>query len=328
MKIPIINNIIDKIRYRGTQTGLNQTSNSFKMAAYLLAPFLIGFIVAKTILPPQMEDMATLIIFVSWIVGIILFYSNAKQKAASYLPFPQSHWFFPDGQQISYDLMIPENGYEELLEYSDGSKLYRVFFRSRLAYQETDRPYPDVFDHALWKLPTNWNDTFKRNGAGEFFFESLFITHPACENIQVAVIEWDERGSYRLPICTIIGCSYYADRAIKNIGKDLTAEDHKKIIKVLAIQKAYVTELKAKNNELTRRNTYIEKENEDFTEKMPETVKELAERRMSKNLKRYQLISNAAQSRWTKWLNAKNLAYAILISAVLLLASHFILGYP
>lgn len=328
MKIPVISNIIDRIRYRGTQAGLSQTSNSFKMAGYLLAPFLVGFIVAKAVLPPQFEDISTLAIFVFWIVGIILFYSNAKQKAASFLPFPQSHWFFPDGQQISYDLMVPENGYEEILTYSDGSKLYRVFFRNRLAYQETDRPYPDVFDHALWKLPANWNDTFKRNGAGEFFFENLFITHPACENIQIAVIEWDERGSYRLPVCAVIGCSYWAEKAIKDSAKNISEEDARKTITVLATQKAFVSELKARNNELSTRNSYLEIENEDLTQKIPETVKELAERRFERDLKRYGLISNAAQSRWTKWLNVKNLAYAIIIFGMLLLTSHFILGYP
>ena len=123
MKLPLVDNIIDKVLQRnGGQSGLNQTRNSFKMAGYLLAPFIVGFILAKAILPPQYEDLATMLILVGWVVGIVVFYSNAKQKASSFLPFPQSHWFFPDGQQISYDLMVEPNGYEELLTYSDGSR--------------------------------------------------------------------------------------------------------------------------------------------------------------------------------------------------------------
>jgi hypothetical protein len=328
MRIPLIGNIIDHIKGKGAQTGLNQTSNSFKMAAYLLAPFLVGFIVAKTVLPPQLEDTATLIVFVSWIVGIILFYSNAKQKAASFLPFPQSHWFFPDGQQISYDLMVPEKGYEELAEYSDGSKLYRVYFRNRCAYQETDRPYPDIFDHALWKLPTNWNDTFKRNGAGEFFFENLFITHPACENIQVSVIEWDERGSYRLPLCAITGCSYWAERAIKDAGKNLSADDYKKTMKALAKQKAYVSELKAKNTELATRNMFLEKEHEEYVSNEPKTIKKLADDRLEAIIKRDSLIRYAKKSIWTRILNLKTFAYAIILTGITMLISHFFFGWP
>ena len=328
MKIPLLGNIVDRIKYRGVSTGLNQTRNSFKMAGYLLAPFLIGFIVTKTFIPNQYEDVATLGVLFFWIVGIVLFYSNSKTKASSYLPFPQSQWFYPDGQQISYDLMVLPNGFEEIAKYHDDTRLVRVFFKSPCAYQETDRPYPDIFDHALWKLPTNWNDSFKRNAEGEFFFDGLFISHPACENIQVTVIDWDERGSYRLPICVVTGCSYWAQKAIKGKGLNLNEEDYKKTIKALSIQKAYVTELKAKNIEISTRNQYLEKEHEEYVNNEPKVIKRLSDDRLEAIIKRDTLIRYARKSLLTRILNLKTLAYVVVFLAVILLVSHFILGYP
>lgn len=328
MKIPLIGNIVDRILDRGGQTGLNQTRNSVKMAGYLLAPFIVGFIVAKTFLPPIYEDLATLLVLGLWVTGIVLFYSNAKTKASSYLPFPQSHWFFPDGQQHSFDLMVAPNGYEELVEYSDGSKLYRVFFKSRLAYQETDRAYPDIFDRALWKLPTNWNDTFDRNAEGEFFFENLFITHPACENIQVSVIEWDERGSYRLPLCVVTGCSYWAKKAIKSSGALMNEEDYKKTLKALGVQKAYVTELKAKNLELTNRNEFLEREHEEFVTETPVNIKKLSDDRIERIAKRHGNIMYAKKSLRDRILNLKTFAYAIVLVGFGMIISHFVFGFP
>jgi len=328
MKIPLVGNIVDRIKYRGASTGLNQTKNSFKMAGYLLAPFLVGFIVAKTFLPKQYEDIATLGVLFFWVVGIVLFYSNSKTKASSYLPFPQSHWFFPDGQQVSYDLMVPPNGVEELIKYEDGSRLIRVFFKSSCAYQETDRPYPEIFDHALWKIPTNFNDTFKRNAEGEFFFDGLFISHPACENIQVTVIKWDERGSYRLPYCVITGCSYWAQKAIANEGKDLTEEENKKIVTDLEATESYVKELKTKNNELVTRNAFLETEAEYYTNKAPRDMKEFSDKRIKRIRTEVGDIMDTDQSWKDRILNLKTLAYAIVIMGMLLLVSHFILGYP
>ena len=326
MTIPLIGNIIDRIKYRGASTGLNQTRNSFKMAGYLLAPFVVGLIVSKTFIPPQYEDVGTLGLLCFWIIGIVLYYSNAKSKAASYLPFPQSHWFFPDGQQISYDLMV--TGWEQLVEYDDGSRLVRVFFKSSCAYQETDRPYPDIFNHALWKIPTNFNDSFKRNAEGEFFFDGLFISHPACENIQVTVIKWDERGSYRLPECVVTGCSYWAQKAIANKGKTLNDEETKKYMTDLEASEGIVAELKAKNIEITTRNSYLEKEHEEFVSKEPTTIKGLSDDRIVRIQKMYGNIMYAKKSAWTKILNLKTFAVIFFLLAVFAAASHVITGWP
>ena len=326
MQIPLVDNIVEKIKGGGS-TGLNQTRNSFKMAGYLLAPFIVGWFVAKTILPPHLQDLASLAVLLFWVVGIVLFYSNAKARATNFIPFPQSHWFFPDGQQVSYDLMVLPSGWEQIKEYKNGTKLYRVFFKTSLAYQETDRPYPDVFDQALWKLPTNWNDTFQRNAEGEFFFDSLFITHPSCENIQVSVLKWDERGSYRLPVCVVTGCSYWGKVVIKNNG-NLKAEADKKTMTEPEINEAINLELKAKTMELVNRNTYLEKEHEEYVNNAPRNIKKLSDDRLEAVIKRDTLIRYAKKSLRDRILNMKTFAYAIVLSAILLLTSHFILGYP
>ena len=326
MTIPLVDNIVGKLK-GGASTGLNQTRNSFKMAGYLLAPFVVGWFVAKAILPTNLQDIASLAVLLFWVVGIVLFYSNAKSRATGFIPFPQSHWFFPDGQQVSYDLMVLPSGWEELKIYEDDSRLYRVFFKSSLGYQETDRPYPDAFDQALWKLPTNWNDTFQRNAEGEFFFDSLFITHPACENIQVSVLRWDERGSYRLPVCVVTGCSYWGKVVIKNNG-DLTIGADKKTMTEFEINEAVNLELKAKNSELVNRNTFLESEHEEYVNNTPRTIKKLSDDRLEQVIKRDTLIRYAKKSLRDRILNMKTFAYAIVLSAVLLLVSHFILGYP
>ena len=156
----------------------------------------------------------------------------------------------------------------------------------------------------------------------------MFITHPACENIQVTVIDWDERGSYRLPLCAVTGCSYWAKKAYQTSGQLLNELDMQKTITVLEKGKAYQQELKQKNNELVSRNEFLEMENEDLTTKLPETIKELSDRRFEANLKRYGLISNAKKSTWRTILNLKNFIYAIMLLAILAVVSHVVVGFP
>lgn len=320
--------LIDSLRNRGAATGINQTSNTVKMAVYLLAPFIAGWIAVNTILPPELEDIATLAVFGIWLVAIALFYAKAKTASSSYLPFPQAHWFFPDGQQNSYDLMIPEKGYEKILEFADGSVIYRVNHNS-LYYQEADRQFPDIWKFSLWRLPAEWNKAFERNGSGEFFFDNLFVTHPACENIQVTVIEWDERGSYRVPLCIITGCSYYAHKAREEIEK--TAQE---LITTLApieaadVQLAYVADLKQTLREVKTRNAFLEDEHDDFVDNIPATVKEMSDDRLQRIQKWYGDIMYAKKSRFAKILNLKSLAIILVILSALATASHFISGWP
>jgi hypothetical protein len=319
--------ILGWIKNRGIHTGLQQTGNSFKMAAYILAPFLVVWFVIKLIVPMEYNDTASMVAFVGWIAYIIMLYAKAKSDAAGYIPFPQSHWFFPDGQQISFDLLVPPNGWEKVVEYPDGSMLYRVNFKDKCAVQEADRPYPDIFDHALWKVPCEWNVAFKRNSHGEFFFENLFIDHPACENIEVGVIDWDEQGSTRLPVCVITGSSWYYEESRKTGGKLLPNPALRTTGKEKRLE-AVIVDLKEENRELTSRNRFLESEAEQYTKKEPRDIKELSDKRLSRIREEVGDIMDTEQSWRERILNFRTLAIVVAVLVVLVVMSHFIIGWP
>jgi hypothetical protein len=271
--------------------------------------------------------MASMVAFVGWIAYIIMLYAKAKSDAAGYIPFPQAHWFFPDGQQVTYDILVPPNGWEKVVDYPDGSRLYRVYFKDKLAYQEADRPYADVFNRALWKLPCEWNDAFKRNGHGEFFFENLFIDHPACENIEVGVIDWDEQGSNRLPVCVITGSSWYFEESRKTGGKLLPNPALRTTPKDKRLE-AVIVDLKEELRELRTRNRFLEDEAEQYSKQEPRDIKELSDKRLERIRGEIGDIMDTKQSVWTRILNFRTLAIVIGVLVLLVIMSHFILGFP
>lgn len=318
MKIPLI----DFLKNRGIHSGLGQTNNSIKMAGLILLPLIAPWLAVQIFFTKAEATLYTPFIFAGWIAVIVIYFFAKKASASEYIAFPQSHWRFSDGQQISYDVLVPPSAYEEVtvdgepVKYSDGSHLYRVHFKDKCAYQDADRMAADVFDFALWKLPASWNDSFSRNGLGEFFFEGLFITHPTCENIDVAVVDWDERGASRIPICLITACSYYYRNVMRDLGKVLP--DPK--VSLEETKDAVIKDLKIKNASLTTRNHYLEEEAEEYSNHEPETVKELADNRLSAIAKRHGNIMNAKKSAWTKILNIKTLVYlgiAIIILVII-----------
>lgn len=319
--------VVDWFKNRGVRTGLQQTSNSFKMAGYVLAPFLVVWFVIKLFVPMAYSDIASMISFIGWIAYIVMLYAKAKSDAAGYIPFPQSHWFFPDGQQISYDVLIPPNGWEKIVDYSDGSTLYRVYFKDKLAYQEADRPYADIFSRALWKLPCDWNDAFKRNAHGEFFFENLFIDHPACENIEVSVVDWDEAGKTRTPVCVITGSSYYFEQTRATGGKRLPSPEEKSATKTVRLE-AVIVDLKEELRELRTRNRFLEDEATQYTKKEPRDIKELSDKRIERVREEIGDIMDTKESTWKRIFNFKTLGTALIVIAILLIMSHFILGFP
>lgn len=323
MNIPLI----DYFRQKNVRTGLNQTSNSFKMAGYLVGPLIGSWIMVQLFAPKVWIETLQGASFGVWFVYIIVFYSFKKASASEFIVFPQSHWYFPDGQQISYDVLIPAKGWELIMSYRDGSQLYRVNFKGQLAYQDPDREFMDSFDFALWKTPALWNDSFSRNALGEFFFEGLFVTVSTGENISVSVVEWDERGSGRIPVCVISGCSYYYKKVMQTQGKEML-----KTKKFPALEKAtaIIKDLKITAEKLTTRNTYLEQEAEQFYNEEPVIIKDLANKRLESFAKRHNSIMNIAnKSRWDRLLiNGKYLAYFGVIFVISVLASHFILGWP
>ena len=318
---------LKKLQGGGGRSGLNQTSNTMRMTAVITAPFIVGWIVLRMFVPPEFSDFGTVLFFIAWLAYVLILYANTKGKAASYIPFPQAHWFFPDGQQVNFDLMLPPKSWEELAVYQDGTALYRVYFKEKLEYQDTDRPYPDIFDRALWKLPAKWNDSFKRNGHGEFFFENLFVDHPACENIEVSVIEWDEQSSTRLPICVVTGCSWFYKEALESKGKKKLDPDKKTITDIQALE-ATIKDLKEENRELSTRNEFLEQEAEHYTTETPEDIKELADKRLEANRKRYGTIMDTKGSLWSRITNLKTLGILIVVLSLVLVLSHFWFGWP
>lgn len=316
---------IDAIRNRGTHSGLNQTSNTAKMTAYITGPFIIGWFVVNILVAPQYRDLATFGVFGVWIGYVVLLYAKQKAESASYLPFPQSHWRFPDGQQVSFDLLVPPAGWEEILKYKDGSRLYRVTFKDYCEYMEADRDYPDVFKKALWKLPAEWNTAFKRTGHGEFFFENIFVDHPACENIEVDVIEWDERGKTRIPVCVISACSYIYEKVILASGRTFPATGS---LTTEQGENAVIRDLKNKIKELTTRNRYLESEADQYANNEPADIKELADKRMESNRKRVANIMDTKESTWSKIINLKTFGVIVLLLFATATFSHFVFGFP
>lgn len=313
------------IENRGAHSGLNQTSNSFKMAAAIIAPFLAGWFAIELFAPVAWKSTATTVGFIAWIVYILIFYYKLQADVASFIPFPQSHWFFPDGQQISYDLLIPPKGWEQIEKYSDGSCAYRVNFNDKNEYQEADRPYPDIFNYAIWKTPADWNKSFARTGHGEFFYRNLFVGHPTCENIALSVIYWDERGSSRIPICLVHSCSEIYSRINKNQGKQFPTLE----LSVADAKDLSIKDLKHKVAEVSNRNLYLENEAEQYHKEGPEDIIELSDKRLEAFLKRHKTIMNAGKKSWlTRLINGKTLGYALIIIAILLILSHFLAGWP
>lgn len=310
---------------RGGKEGLEQTGNTGKMTIVIVGPFVAVWFLLQLFVPEEWIDIATIISFVGWIAYVVLLYAKQKAASVSYLPFPQAHWRFPDGQQQSYDILLPPNCATLIADYEDGATLYRVGpFKDKVAYQDPNRPYPDVFDTALWKLPADFNDTFQRNGHGEFFFETLFVDHPACEFIEVSVVGWEECGSTRTPICVITGCTYNYMQAAMSGGVDFpnpqktTYEE-----RLLARNKV----LKNLNAELTARNLFLEDENEQYATKEPQDIKRLSDKRLERIRNQVDNIMDTRPPK-TRLLNLKTLAFVILILAVVFIATHFIAGWP
>jgi len=321
-----LSSILNKILRRGGNAGLSQTDNNVRMAAVIIGPFLIIWILTQIFFPPELSSFTGAITLGTWMIILLMLYAKNKISIADYLPFPAAHWRFPDGQQRQFDILIPKNGYEEITapkQYSDNSRLYRVRFKDKLQYVDPDRQFPDVFNQALWKTPAEWTKTFDRNAEGELFIGGLFVSHPATENAEFAVVDWDERGSNRVPICVVTGCSYYYRRVLTGQGRELpnaanTAKDNRT---------ALITDLKVKLAKTMKRNEYLEQENEQYSRQEPSDSIELSDKRVANFFKRHKTIMNAGKkSMLSKLINGKYIAYLGIALLIVYLVGKFALG--
>jgi hypothetical protein len=309
--------LVEMLKNRGVRQGLGQTSNSVKMAALILLP-LIGPWFAMNIFFREYSDIGTPIVFGGWMAVIIIYYYAKKASASEYWAFPQAGWQFPDGQQMRFDLCVPPNrgegmnGWEPVtvnekpVIYTDGSHLVKVAFKDRMFYQDPKRDIPDIFNEAFWKLPGSWQDSFDFNGFGEFFYEGLFITHTKSENVEVTVIDWDERGGSRIPVCAVTSCSFYHKQIRKFEGKILP----KPIMSKIEAKEAVIADLKKRNGRLSTRNDYLEQEAERHDREEPAIIKERLDREKDKILEEYSDVMDIKQPLSKRiWRNMKYLAY-------------------
>jgi hypothetical protein len=325
MKIPLI----EALKNRGVHQGLGQTSNSLKMAALILLPLIAPWLIVQVLCTKEEATLYMPLVFAGWIASIIIYFFAKKAAASEYSAFPQSGWQFDDGQQIRYDLFVQpnrgegNNGWESLtlnekeIAYSDGSRPYKVSFKDKLSYQDPKREIPDIFDHAIWKLPASWTESFDFNGFGEFFYEGLFITHTKCENIEVTQVDWDERGGSRIPICVVTSCSWYHKQARQMEGKHIPKPSMSK----LQAKDAVNAELKIRNSRLSTRNTYLEQEAERHDKEEPAIIKERLDREKDRILQEYADITDIKPPlSQILWRNAKYLVYfgiaALIIFAI------------
>jgi hypothetical protein len=320
-----MNQLLNKLKQQNARTGLNQSNNQLKMAAWVVGPFIAVWLGTQLLLPVQYSGIATIVSMAFWIMWIGLLYAQKKSASRSYIPFPQSHWFFQDGQQQSYDILLPPNGFELTKEYHDGTCVYKVGpFKDSISYQDSNIPYPTIFKEARWKLPGKWNDVFSFNGHCEFFFESLFVDHPTGEYIQVNVVDWQEEGDTRIPTCLITGCSVDIKTVLTTEGKEFppkptTTPTETQIISIDA--------LSHKIGQLQIRNSWLEKENERLTKDVPHTVKELSDKGMSRTREEVNDIMDTAESKW-RYFNLKSIAIALIVISLIALAAHFLIGWP
>lgn len=331
MKIPLV----EVIKNRGVHQGLGQTSNSFKMAALILLPLIVPWFAVQILATKEQASLYTPIVFGGWIASIIIYFYAKKAAASEYSAFPQSGWQFDDGQQIRYDVFVQpnrgegDNGWEPItikdkpVIYTDGSQLFKVSFKDKLAYQDPSRDTPDVFDTAIWKLPASWQESFDFNGYGEFFYEGLFITHTKCENIEVTVIDWDERGGARIPVCVVSSCSWYHKQVRKYDGKVIP----KTVMSKLETREAIIADIKKRNARLTTRNQYLEVEAERHDKEEPEIIKERVDKEVDAVLHEYSDVMSIKPSIMKRlWRNAKYLFYFGIVMIIFVIIAK-ILGF-
>ena len=298
----------------GGTTGFNATENNIKMTIVIVAPFLGLWLAIRVIMPEPLYDMAVTVSVFIWLAYIFMLYSWAKSDASGFLPFPQSKWKFPDGTCRTFDLKVPPDSWEKICDLPDGKVAYKVYFSERLVYQDPDLPFSDVFDVAYWILPDLWDKSFQRRAFGEFFHRGVFVTHPACEDISVYVLDWETKEGERFPVCLVNDCAltYFKALHVYNTPQ-FTAE---------GVDKAEATYVlyrdgRKREGKLLDHSAYLEDRLEIAEKESSEDFKKSADSRLKAIRARHARIMSTKQPLLTRLLNLKILAWAIFFLSAL-----------
>lgn len=309
-------------RYGG-KTGLNQGSNSVRMLIDIALPMCGGYLGIRLFVPYEWTDVSTIVLFCIWIAYVILLISKRKSDATSYIPFPQTHIFYPDGQQQTCDILVPPNGYEQIAPYPDGSVLLRVNLKDAIEYIDPDRPYPDVYTKMLWKCPAEFTTAFERSGLGEFFFGDVFVEHPTCENLALYVVMWKTERT-RTPVAVVGSCSYLYRRTLDSMGK---VDPQTGLNEADAMYALYMDTLK-RADRIEEHNAYLEAAIDETHREKPKDVHDLVEKGVNRAREQVEDIMDTGESLLSKLKNLKSVAIAAIIITLIVIASHVFLGFP
>jgi hypothetical protein len=221
--MPDIKGWISRRRYGGI-TGLNQMDSNVKMMGIGLAP-LIGMILFN-----QFFIMGTPLEQYSWLVTILalvvevgwigILYMRASNDANRLIVFPQTHMRFPDGTSRWFDLKTRAGLVEEICEFEDKSKGYRVQFLDRFEHQDKKLPYPYVFQSMYWRAPAAWADSFERLCEGECFHGNVYVDIGSCEPLTLWVKDIPETEDGFEPLCYVSDSSFQYKQWLRNDGHD------------------------------------------------------------------------------------------------------------
>ena len=295
-----------------TTTGIGLTESNLKMMGVILAPFLACFAVIRFCLPQELYDLYISFAFGGWLIWVVMVWAWAKSDANNFIVFPQSKWKFPSGDCRTFDLKVPADSWEELEQFKDGSRGYKVGFDGTYEYADPSLPFPRVWSMAYWILPATWDLSFARRAFGEFFHKGVFVTKPDCEDISVYVIGWETIGGEHFPVCLINDCALTYKRVMRatklmSIGK---ASRNQALLTMLRASRKKV-------DSLNQHTAYLEDRVDIAERESAEKFKDSADKRMQANRKRVARIMDTKESIWTRFKNLKTLAFVILIGILI-----------
>lgn len=214
---------IQRRRYGGI-TGLNQMDSNIKMLLIGTAPLLLIVAVNQFFITgtpfEEFGWMITMFGLGGEAIWIGMLYTRAKAEANGLIVFPQAHVRWPDGSSSWFDLKTTADGIQEVCQYPNGQRGYRIRFLDRYEHQDKKMPYPYVFNVMNWKVPAEWADTFERLSQGEVFHGNVFVDHGSCEPTTLWVKEVPETEDGFEPLCLVADSSFQYKQWLRNNGHE------------------------------------------------------------------------------------------------------------